>query len=170
MPFTKFSGYLWINLLTLKMELGNKARYKEAVQYISVAILYEMFMAITTSSNGNMFRVTCSLWGESTGDRWIPLTTASDAEPSLFLWSAPEQSFEQTIETPVIWVAIALIMTSLRCITICKGNVVQCGIKLFNSISKTRENVIWVLTYEIINACTASIHTSDQCKINGECW
>ena len=33
-----------------------------------------------TSSNGNIFRVTCLLWGESTGDRWIPLTKASDAE------------------------------------------------------------------------------------------
>ena len=33
-----------------------------------------------TSSNGNIFRVTGPLWGESTGDRWIPLTKASDAE------------------------------------------------------------------------------------------
>ena len=30
-----------------------------------------------------------------------------------FLWSAPEQTVEQNIETPVIWDAIALIMTSL---------------------------------------------------------
>ena len=27
-----------------------------------------------TSSNGNIFRVTGPLWGESTGDQWIPLT------------------------------------------------------------------------------------------------
>ena len=33
-----------------------------------------------TSSNGNIFRVTGPLWGESTGHRWIPLTKASDAE------------------------------------------------------------------------------------------
>ena len=33
-----------------------------------------------TSSNGNIFRVTGRLCGEFTGDRWIPLTTASDAE------------------------------------------------------------------------------------------
>ena len=46
------------------------------------------------------------LWGESTGRRWIPLTKASDAEFSCFLWSAPEQT-----ETPVIWDAISLIMT-----------------------------------------------------------
>ena len=29
---------------------------------------------IVTSSNGNGFRVTGPLWGESTGHRWIPLT------------------------------------------------------------------------------------------------
>ena len=33
-----------------------------------------------TSSNGNIFRVTVPLWGESTGHRWILLTKASDAE------------------------------------------------------------------------------------------
>ena len=35
---------------------------------------------IVTSSNGNIFRVIGSLWGETTGHRWIPLTKASDAE------------------------------------------------------------------------------------------
>ena len=38
---------------------------------------------------------------------------ASDAELWYFLPSAPDQTVEQTIETPVIWDAIALIMTSL---------------------------------------------------------
>ena len=33
---------------------------------------------------------------------------------SLDFLSAPEQTAEQTIETPVIWGAIALIMTSLQ--------------------------------------------------------
>ena len=42
-----------------------------------------------------------------------PLTKASDAELWCFLWSTPEQTDEQTIETPVIWDAIVLIMTSL---------------------------------------------------------
>ena len=32
-----------------------------------------------------------------------------------FLWSATEQTFKQTIKTPVIWDAIALLMTSLWC-------------------------------------------------------
>ena len=34
---------------------------------------------VMTSSNGNIFRVTGHLWGESTGPRWIPITKASDA-------------------------------------------------------------------------------------------
>ena len=66
-----------------------------------------------TSSNGNIYRDTGPLWGESTGDRWIPLTKASDAELWRFLWFAPEQTVEQTIETPVIWDATVPIMTSL---------------------------------------------------------
>ena len=51
----------------------------------------------------DIFRVTGPLWGESTGHRWITLTKTSDAELWCFLWSAPEQTYEQTIETPVIW-------------------------------------------------------------------
>ena len=38
---------------------------------------------------------------------------ASDAELWYLLWSAPEQTVEQKIETLVIWDTIALIMTSL---------------------------------------------------------
>ena len=45
--------------------------------------------------------------------RRIPLTKASDAEQWYFLWSVPEQTIEWTIETPGIWDAIAIIMTSL---------------------------------------------------------
>ena len=56
-----------------------------------------------TSSNGNIFRVTSPLWGESTGNRWIPLTNASDAGLWCLLWSTPEQTVEQTVETTVIW-------------------------------------------------------------------
>ena len=56
-----------------------------------------------------IFRVTGLLWVESTGDR----PEASGAELWCYLWSAPEQKAEQTIGTPVIWDAIALIMTSL---------------------------------------------------------
>ena len=41
-------------------------------------ILSPSFMM--TSTNGNIFRVTGPLWGESTGHWWIPLTKACDAE------------------------------------------------------------------------------------------
>ena len=66
-----------------------------------------------TSSNENIFRVNDRLRGESTGDRWIPLTKAIGTELWCFLWSAPEQTVDQTIDTPVIWDTIVLIMTSL---------------------------------------------------------
>ena len=42
------------------------------------------------SSNGNIFRVTGHLCGESSGPRWIPRTKFSDAELWCFLWSASE--------------------------------------------------------------------------------
>ena len=63
--------------------------------------------------NGHIFRVTGPCWGELTGHQWIPLTKASDVELWCFLWSSPEQTVEQTIETLVIWDAITPIMTSL---------------------------------------------------------
>ena len=56
---------------------------------------------MVTSSNGNIFRVTGPSRGEFTVGLWC------------FLWSAPEQTVEQTIETPVIRDAIVLIMRSL---------------------------------------------------------
>ena len=43
----------------------------------------------------------------------IRQTKTSVAELWCFLWSSPEQTVEQTIETPVIWDAIAPIMTWL---------------------------------------------------------
>ena len=43
----------------------------------------------------------------------VPLREASDAELWRFHWSALEQMVAQTIETTVLWNAIALIMTSL---------------------------------------------------------
>ena len=49
-----------------------------------------------TSSNGNIFRATCILWGEFTGHRLILLAKSHDAELWRFLWSAPEQAVEQS--------------------------------------------------------------------------
>ena len=42
-----------------------------------------------TSSNRNIFCITGPLCGEFPGDRWIPLTKASDAELWCFVWSVP---------------------------------------------------------------------------------
>ena len=66
-----------------------------------------------TSWNGNIFRITGPLYGEFTGHWWIALTKASDMELLSFLWSAPEQTIEWTIEIPVIWDTIELIVMSL---------------------------------------------------------
>ena len=61
-----------------------------------------------TSSNRNIFRVTDPLCGEFTGDMWIPLTKASfDVFFDLRL------NNRLSIVSPVIWDAIALIMTSV---------------------------------------------------------
>ena len=46
-------------------------------------------MAMMTSSNGTVFRVTGYLSGEFTGHRWNPRTMVSGAELWCFLWSAP---------------------------------------------------------------------------------
>ena len=81
-----------------------------ALYFLQILIFYMM-----TSSKENIFRVTCPLWGESFSHRWIPFTKANDADFLCFLWSAPEQMVEQTIEMPVIWDVIALIMTLLKC-------------------------------------------------------
>ena len=47
------------------------------------------YFVMVTSSNGNIFRVTDSLCGEFTGDRWVPRTKTSDTELWCFLWFAP---------------------------------------------------------------------------------
>ena len=52
-----------------------------------------------TSSNGTILSVTCLLWGQSTGQLWILLTKASDAELWCFLWATPEPVGKATIET-----------------------------------------------------------------------
>ena len=67
-----------------------------------------------TPSNGNIFRVIGPLWGESTSHPWIPLTKGCDGKLRYFLWSAPEQTVEQTTEKQVVWDTITLIMTSLQ--------------------------------------------------------
>ena len=70
---------------------------------------------MATSSNGNIFRATGPLRGKFTGHRWIPHREASDEELWCFLWSMHEPKVEQANEKPVIYDAIAVIMTSLQC-------------------------------------------------------
>ena len=56
-------------------------------------------------------------WPYVRGIHWslvVPLTNHSDAELWCFLWSAPQKTVEQTIETQVILDAIELIMTSIQ--------------------------------------------------------
>ena len=65
--------------------------YTVCALWFLLCLATDIFLLIMmTSSNGNIFRVTDPLLGEFTGDRWIPLTKASDEELLCFLWSAPE--------------------------------------------------------------------------------
>ena len=50
--------------------------YEFKMPFLSVLVSVGMM----TSSNGNVFRVTCPVCGEFTSHRWIPLTKASDAK------------------------------------------------------------------------------------------
>ena len=69
--------------------------------------------SMTMTSNGNISRLMCPLWGDSTGHRWIRLTKASNGELWCFLCCAPQQTAKKAVEMLVIWDAIALTMTSL---------------------------------------------------------
>ena len=73
--------------------------------------VFRLQLQMMMPSNGNSFRVTGPLCGEFIGQRQIPLTEA--IELWCFLWSAPEQTVEQIIETSVIWDIILLIMMLL---------------------------------------------------------
>ena len=93
------SNYIWvINNFILLLRRILYQRY-----YGLVAAVSPVRLDMMTSSNGNIFHVTGPLLGESTGHWWIPLTKASDVELWCFPWSAPEQTVEEKIETPVIW-------------------------------------------------------------------
>ena len=81
----------------------------------SFDIFYDVSLnKMMTSSNGNIFRVIDPFCGGLTGHRWIPPTKADDAKLWCFLWSAPQQTAEQTTEKPVNWDTITLIVTSLK--------------------------------------------------------
>ena len=63
-----------------------------------------------TSSDGNIFRVTGFLWRESTGRQWNSPQKGQWRGDLMFYSTC--QTLEQTIETPMIWDAIVLIMSS----------------------------------------------------------
>ena len=93
------------NALELSQSCGEPLIYPSWLSSLSLStnksnIHESRTKQIMTSSNGNIFGITGPLWGESYGHRWIPLTKARDMELWWFLWSAPEQTVEQTIETP----------------------------------------------------------------------
>ena len=77
------------------------------------SVIFSLLASMMTSSSENIICVTGPLWRKFTGHRWIPFIQASDGELWCFLRSAPEQTFEQTIGTRMIWNAIALITTSI---------------------------------------------------------
>ena len=66
------------------------------------------------SLNGNIFSVTGPLWGESTGDSsHRPVTRSFDVFFDLRLHKRlSKQSRRRRFETPAIWDAVALVMTS----------------------------------------------------------
>ena len=63
----------------------------------------------------------CSSWWRHQMEKFSELLAfwakASDAELWCFLWSAPEPTVEQTMETLEIWDATTLIVTAFRCKT-----------------------------------------------------
>ena len=82
--------------------------------------IHEPVLSMMTISNANILRVTGLLWGESTDHGWISLTKTSQSELWYFLWSAPEQTVGQTIETSMIWDPIVLIMALMLIVNISK--------------------------------------------------
>ena len=62
-----------------------------------------------TLSNGNIPALPTHFDGN------LSVPKSSYAELWSFLWSAPKQTVEQAIETPLIWDTIARIMSSFEC-------------------------------------------------------
>ena len=89
----------------------NKHRTESTVIIASREWYYHS--TLMTSSNGSIVHVTGLVRGIHPSPVDSP-HNASDAELWWFLWSAPEQTIEQTIERPVIWNGIALITATLR--------------------------------------------------------
>ena len=90
-----------------------------------------------TSSNGNIFCIIGPLWGEFAGDRWIPLTKASDAEFWCSLICTWTNGWANNRDTDDFR-PIALIMTSLYCEVFR-----HCWYNGLLSVRRERETTIW---------------------------
>ena len=113
----------WSMNLTMWVKLDSLAGwFVDEMTTVGSKTSFTVYMI--ASSNGSIFRVTCLLWWETTGHRWIPLTKASDAALWCILSSAPEQNVQQTIETPLVWDAhyYVIVMTQRQtsCVVLMK--------------------------------------------------
>ena len=59
-----------------------------------------------TSWHWNIFGVAGPLRGETTVHRWFSSLRASYAQDWYFPWGTPEQTFERTVDIPLIWDAM----------------------------------------------------------------
>ena len=83
--WVQFNGVLDINVdSSIEMNCGIYLRVIPSTAWLGTAII--------TLSNENIFPVIRPLWGESTGNRWIDVTKASEAGLCFFLWSALEKN------------------------------------------------------------------------------
>ena len=96
---SRYLNQCWLIISELLCHPFECASWQEMLKISLLGMSLNISNFVMTSSNGNIFRVTGPLWGESTGHQWIPLIKVSDAELSSFLWSEPQQTVEQTMET-----------------------------------------------------------------------
>ena len=73
----------WVPRGTLQRTFKQTCNFRFKKICILMCFLYNDHM--TTSSNGNLFHVTGPLWGEPTGNRWVPLSKAINARLGCFL-------------------------------------------------------------------------------------
>ena len=98
----------------LKISLELSTNQSQAVH--TYKVIYVSWSNMMTSSNGNVFRVTGTLWGGGGIHRSPVDSPHNDQWRGALMFSlicALTKQWEQTIETPVIWDTIAFIMTSL---------------------------------------------------------
>ena len=99
------------NALDLCLSCTNLSIY--LYMYLKKILCIEIGPRLFTSTLKNVKTLWCHQIEKFSSHRWIPLTKASDGELWCFLWSAPEQTVEQTLETLVVWDAVVLIMMSM---------------------------------------------------------